>query len=265
VRRLLGGAVALVVAGCGLVPARLAQPGGAVPYPEGCDDFGLSARRCAFIVETAADELGVNLGTVASVELYPDDCRLPDCARTTSWIVGVRFVDEGGRSAEQATACSIDAPYSLLCTDDPEIRISTVLDGYHDIPCGPTGNECATPVPTVDPGAATAAEPLRVTSLDIPIDRLGAYRVEVGTASLANGVVREASFELVDRSPSNLHVSPAGIRLAVDSDVAGRPLFVNAYEHGWWDGVEPVSVWLEFHVLLFEPGAILQIRDLRLG
>ena len=60
-------------------------------------------------------------------------------------------------------------------------------------------------------------------------------------------------------------MSPDGVRLPVETAVAGRPPFTNAYEHGWWEGVEPVTVWLEFHVLLFEPGATLQVRDLRLG
>jgi hypothetical protein len=75
------------------------------------------------------------------------------CTRTNQFIVRVRFQMADGRSAEQSLFCGVGGQFSALCTENPEINISSpTLSGYRDVPAG------STPVPSGwHPGTVTVA------------------------------------------------------------------------------------------------------------
>ncbi len=247
-------------------------PGGGLPYPDGCVAFDLSPDRCAYITRWAAHDVGADpAATLAFVLLgdpsCPDDD--PGCgvARTMQFVVRVRMIGAEGPLGDASVFCGIGSGGSYLCTDEPVIGTHTVMtNGYHDLPCprrGPTPG-CATPVPTARPRTVVAAEPLRIAALSIPIDHAGAYEIPVGEATLPNGILSEATFDLADASPppAELLVGPDGIGLRLQSlEDDGRP-FDDAYEHGWRRGLERVRVSLVFEVEAFTPGATLEIIDL---
>lgn len=255
-----------VAASCALLPTHSAGGGGS-SYPAGCADFDLSARRCEAIVNWAIKQAG-GVGQVSAVELLGDPgCGDPDphvlCGRTTRFVVRVRLTFQGGQSADESVFCGIGAAYSILCTETPEIRVGSIENGYRDVPCADeNGNGCATPLPAFEPAAAAAAKPLLVPTLDVLIDHVGSYVVEVGRAVLPNGVLTAAHFQLADPKTQTFAVSEYGVVLHVDSiDPAGRP-FDNYYRHGWHRGTEEVRVSLAFDVTAFTPGAHLQVRNL---
>jgi hypothetical protein len=97
--------------------------------------------------------------------------------------------------------------------------------------------------------------------LTIPVDHVGAYAIPVGEAILPNGILREATFALIDVSPTNFLVSSAGVFLRVQSLDGGQP-FENIYVHGWHAGTERVSATLTFTVESFDPGAVLDVTNL---
>jgi hypothetical protein len=209
---------------------------------------------------------------VASIDLLGDPgCGTDDpdvlCTRTTSFVVRVRVNRVNGGSKEQSVFCGVGGQYTILCTETPEIRIGgPTLDGggYRDVPCsGENGERCATPLPSPEPKAVAAARPLDVDALDIPIDHVGHYAVEVGRAVLPNGVVSRSRFTLADPTPESFSVVPeSGVQLDVRSLDDGAPPFDNYYLRGWHPGTEQVVVTLTFDVTAFSPGAVLQVRSL---
>jgi hypothetical protein len=239
----------------------------ALAYPDGCPAYGLSPRRCAYIVDWALAQAGVS-AEGATVQLLGD----PECAgkpagcmvsRTMTFVVRVRVAPAGGEPSDHPVFCGIGGDASMLCTDTPVIRVTSPMSGYHDVPCGPVpggepGSHCATPMPTIAPSAEAGAVSLRVPSLTIPIDHAGAYEVDLGEAVLPNGILTEASATLADDRRTDVIVQD-GIHLEVVGK-DGKPL-VNAYDHGWRAGTEIVQVRLVFSVESFEPGATLTITD----
>lgn len=93
---------------------------------------------------------------------------------------------------------------------------------------------------------------------------MGAYSIQVGEATLPNGILTEATFGLADDSPSDVLVTPDGMLLTITS-LDGGPPFDNAYRRGWHAGTERVRAWLTFSVEWFEPGAVLRVTGLRVG
>ncbi len=267
-KRFLVAIAPLLLAGCGLVPGLGASADGGVPYPDGCDQFHLSARRCQAIVESVGRGLGAESRAVAGIELLGDPgCgdapggQQVLCTRTTAFVVRVRYNFVDGPSEEQPIFCGVGGQWTIQCTNKPEIRIATPIEGFFDTPCAgepPAG--CATPLPTFSPDGVAASESLKVASLDIPIDHEGAYAIEVGHAKLANGVLRAARFDLVDPFQDTFLLVDGSISLGVIGE-DGKPI-ANAYDHGWRAGVEDVRVILAFEVDSFEPGTVLQARDL---
>ena len=254
-------AVAVVlVGGCELLslggPQRAAGP---QPYPGGCADFGFSERRCAAIVRAALTVAELDAADVTAIELVPAPTPAGISLSGGAAVAVVRL-HTTARIVDQTIYCGgIGSSYQAACTDTPELRLSTPMDGYHDVPCaGEAPAGCATPLPSIDPQAAVAASPLEVAALDVPIDRLGRYEVDVGQATLPNGILSDASFSVADRRPATFTVTD-GVHLAVRT-VDHEPLW-NAYEHGWRKGVEPVRVLVVFEVDWYEPGAALGLRD----
>jgi hypothetical protein len=137
------------------------------------------------------------------------------------------------------------------------------MAGYRDVPClGEAPGGCATPLPAIEPSAAAAARGLELSAVDVGIDHLGDFAVPLGQAVLPNGVLSDAVYGLADERPSNVLVSPDGLFLEIRS-LDGGPPFRNAYERGWHPRPETVEAVLRFTIEWFEPGAILQVRDIR--
>ena len=247
----------------------LPPPDVALPYPDGCAAYGLSVRRCAYIVDVARQDAGYAPDEPLTVDLLGDpDCHVADplaCGgfRTIAFIVRVRLTSQVGTSVDQSMFCGVGPElYSLLCSEHPQIAItSPTTNGYRDVPCSSENGPCASPIPAPDPDALKASSSLQVPSLDIPIDHAGAYSIDLGQAVLPNGLLTEASFQLADDAPTNLLVTPDGMKLAIAS-LDGGPPFENAYVRGWHEGTERVSVTLTFTVDSFDPGAVLQVLDL---
>ena len=236
-----------------------------LPYPIGCAAFDLSAHRCQAIVDSLAAGFKIRPIDATSIELLGDPgcgAGVP-CIRTGSFVVRVRFHMPDGSAPEDSLICGVGGQYSILCTESPEIPVSANLQiqGYHDIPCaGDTPVNCPSPVPTIDPAAAPDARPLLVKALDIALDRVGAYSVDLGNATVANGILTDASFTLADVHPTTWSTSEDGVRLVIES-LDGGPPFSNMYEHGWRPGVERVIAKAVFEITKADPGAVMQIRD----
>jgi hypothetical protein len=270
--------VALVVAGC---QAFGNDPSVPHPYPAGCAAFDLSARRCTAIVEELARRDGIAVSDATSIDLLgdpgcPDHPNQP-CVRTSSFIVRVRFHLANAEVREESQFCSVGGQYSILCTEKPEIELILPLqNGYFDVPCGgePARTEspeelmanqtipptCPTHFPDPDAAAAEAEQPLLVPSIDIPIDHVGEYSVELGRGTLANGILEVTSMTASDPRPSSFYLRGA-IWLELTSRKPGGLPFDNYFMHGRLEGTEPFSARLTFDVMAFDPGAVLQIRD----
>lgn len=237
----------------------------ALPYPDGCAAYGLSPRRCAYIVDWALTQAGVT-ADAATVQLLGDPACVgqdPGCmaaVRTTTFVVRVRVTPTGGEPSDHPVFCGLGGETSMLCTDTPLINLGSPMSGYHDVPCGaePAPGKCASPVPTIAPSAAADAVPLRVPRLTIAIDHAGAYTIDIGDAVLPNGILTEAAATLANDRRTDVLI-PQGIQLEVVGEDA-QPL-VNAYDQGWRPGTEQVHVRLVFTVESFDPGATLEITD----
>lgn len=262
--------VILGASGCSRLAAVSARPITAVPYPAGCADYGMSPRRCDAIVAEAKREAWIDDAQVATIELTSEPtCQAPNpgdlCLYSTAFAANVRFHLVGGTTTDQQIRCSVGGEYTLLCTETPTIRIGgPTMGGYRDVPCADeNAGGCATPLPTFEPAAAAAASPLSVPTMDIPIDHLGHYQIEVGRAVLPNGVVTEGQFALANPKTTSIEIDPdSGVVLTLTSLASGGRPFDNYYMHGWHTGTEEVVAALDFDVTRFDPGAVLQVRDL---
>jgi len=251
------------VVGCSRSAAGVDNVG--VAYPEGCATHGLSMRRCDLIIDRAARMHGIDRASVKEIRLLGDpgcgEGFSPGtiCMRSTSVAVRVRFALPDGKAIEESVYCGVGAQYDPECTDTPQIRIASPMhDGYLDVPEG------ATPVPTINPAAQAKAQPLTVAALDIPIDHTGTYRVELGEATLPNGILSRADMALANDRPTDLLLDEYGLGLTLERVKGGAPIS-NTYETGWHVGVLGVRVMVTFTVVTFDPGAVLQIRNVVVG
>jgi hypothetical protein len=167
---------------------------------------------------------------------------------------------DGSERTEEIWCIGIPDGSDDPCEPDPRIVIAAgPVSG--DIPCGggdpPTG--CATPPPTPRPEIRAMARPLHVPALDVPIDRVGLHRIEVGPAGLPDGTFTRSSASVVDERPEDFWIRDA--RLIVEPMDPTRPMIGNRYRQPF-DGVEPVRVIIEFDVTEFSPGAVLHVRDI---
>jgi hypothetical protein len=233
--------------------------------PQGCSLLSFATERCLAVVEAARVQASLAWTDIARVVL----AKAPADASAGSFpVAAVVFDLRDGSSIAQTVRCGIaGGQYSLVCSDDPQIRLTTpITAGYDDVPCGATpggqpGSACASPMPTIDPAAAASAQPLAVASLDIPITTTGHLELDVGPATLPNGILSAARFALADPHTRTFAVKDA-ITLVVRSGDPTRPPFLNLYAHGWYPGTEAVEVYLVLDVTRVSPGALLEIRDL---
>lgn len=255
-RPFLGLAMSLVVlAGCD-IPGLLGASGGA--YPDACESLGFGARQCGAIVARAGRDAGLDPAQITSTEILPPGEQPVSLGGQR--IARVRFTLANGDSRTEDFRCvGVGHASDLACASDPRIAISGGVD--HDVPCtGEAPKGCATPPPTPRPASVAAATPLRILTLDIPIDHLGHYELQVGTASLPDGVLSERSAQLADTQPTAFWIDDS-VRLEVRPADPTRPPIGNIYRDPFV-GVEPVMVFIVFDVSETSPGAVLQVRDL---
>jgi hypothetical protein len=235
-----------------------------IPYPQACERYGFSERRCEAVVATGIEFAGLEESAVVAIDFIPDPNCGPQregtvilCTRSGTVIAYLQLTLTDGSVREQGVYCGVGSAYSLACTETPAIAVhEPVGGGYSDFP------ENATPLPDVDPQAAAAAEPLEVASLTVAIDHAGPYEVAVGRAKLPNGILTETRLELATPDALAVMTDPGGVWLQVRPADPTRPPFINKYERGWVEGVEIVEVYLVFDVVEFEPDAELVFRDL---
>jgi hypothetical protein len=172
-----------------------------------------------------------------------------------AWPIHVRITLRDGKTHDAKLCGGVSV--AAACSEDAHLELGSVLGGYLDI------TEGSSPLPSIEPSAEDAAEPLVVDSLSIPIDRLGEQEKVVGEGSLPNGFWTTGTAEFPDPWPEDLALRDATVKLELRSLESGGKPFENAFVHGWRPGVERVRAILVFDVLWFKPGATLKMRNLR--
>jgi hypothetical protein len=255
---LLLAGLAFALAGCGV--AGLFGPSGG-PYPEACAQFEFVPRQCKSMVTRAQSQAGVTTPDVVSVDILPPT--QDNVARIGGYMISrVRLhLSSGTERIEEIWCIGILGGGDDACNLDPTIGIAAGPVS-HDIPCTgdgdpPTG--CATEPPTPRPEIQAMAKPLRVPVLDIPLEHLGPYEIEVGVAGLPDGAFSRSSASVVDQRPESFWIRDA--RLVIEPVDPARPPVGSIYREPF-DGVEPVRVTLVFEVTELRPGAVLQVRDI---
>jgi hypothetical protein len=182
------------------------------------------------------------------------------CVRSLAFGGAVRFDLANGTSVRQNVFCGVGG--GPACGGDaPKVQIGGGLGGYWDVPCGtepgPNPN-CATPIPAPDDPHHVGV-PLRIAAQDIPVGAVGHHELDLGTATLVNGYLAAASFEI--DQVMDTFLLDGYVRLEVRPTIAGRPPFENGYVHGLWPGGEPVRVVLTWDVLEADPGSVLHVTN----
>jgi hypothetical protein len=246
--------LAAALAGCALIGNDTPRP-----YPAGCVSLGFSARRCSAIVARARDGAAPSLdGGVASVGL------LGPAADSTNLghhqVARVVFGLRDGTTVVQPVVCvGVPAgPDDAVC-QEPRLAVRSVVS--HDVPCsGDAPAGCPSQI-VPDPVAAAAAHPLRLSTLDVPIEGTGRHEVEVGAVGLPNGYVTRIDATVVNDQPADFWIS-GGILLDLRPSDATRPPFGSVYLRPLVAGAEQATLWLVFDVTEASPGAVLHLADI---
>jgi len=250
---------AIALAGCGL-GGLFASPGpSGGPYPGACADLGFVLRQCKAMVARAETEVGIYPRDFTGIDILP-----PTSDRQAhlggGMISRVRFHLADGRERTIEVWCvGVLGGGDGACNSDPTIGIGA---GHvdRDVPCtGEAHETCATFPPTPRPEVQALAKPLRVPVLDIPLDHLGSYRIEVGEVGLPDGAFTNSSASVADERPTSFWIE--GAQLVIEPADPARPPIGSIFRDPF-DGVERARVFLDFDVTEFTPGAILQVRDI---
>jgi hypothetical protein len=210
------------------------------------------------MVARAERQAGLAVAGATSVDILPP--ANDGVARIGgSMISRVRFhLASGTDRTEEIWCIGVGGGDDDACNPDPIVAIAAG-DVNRDVPCNgepPAG--CATLPPTPRPESRVAARPLHVPVLDIPLDHLGQYEIEVGLAGLPDGAFTRSAATVADPRPVSFWVRHG--RLVIEPVDPARPPIGNIY-HEPFDGVEMVRVKLEFEVTELSPGAVLEVRD----
>ncbi len=175
---------------------------------------------------------------------------------------GAAYVFMGGQVSQRLGP----APHEYL--QMPSLSGPDVACPTTDPAGQPAGCVVPTPLPTYEPAALAASVPLKVAALDIPLT-VGPKTIYVGKATIANGVLQEATFSIAGIPDGVVGMPPTGFTVAdaITLDVrpadAKLPLFTGSrYARGWHSGTEVVNVYLVLDVTSVQPGATLQVRNL---
>lgn len=240
------------MAGCGT----FAEPGrpAAGLYPEACAAWDFRDRQCAAIVKRAQAAAALDDAVIGRVHLLSFDRELTVGA---GQIARVGFELADGTIVEEDVWCGGIAQ-GPACESNPRVTWSSGVD--HDVPCaGEPPDGCATLPPTPPPAAVAEASPLVLDSLEIRIDRLGAYDIRVGAATLPNGYLSELSFQLEDETPDTYWFPHLSMHL--ESDVPGRGSAGSIYRDPF-EGPEPVTVFVRFDVMEMRAPGVVRLRDI---
>jgi hypothetical protein len=248
--------IGLVLSGCGVGgPA-------AGPYPEACSGFGFKPQQCDAVVDRARASFPRLLddADIAAINLLPP----PPAGRNLGGypIALVEFVlADGERASTEVWCLGVGSQSDRSCQPDARITLSTGVDG--DVPCAgepPAG--CATRPPPPRATSVDASAPMVIASLEVPIDHVGPYEIEIGAASLPDGALSVRTATLADPQPIDYWIDE-GIRIEVRPDISGRPPIGSVFRDPF-DGPESVHVFLVFDVVEFEPGAVLRLTDIEI-
>lgn len=216
----------------------------------------------AFSEKTRDDVASIVILPDPTPEIGPDGGEIL-VTRSGSAPILVRAVMGDGTTLDTQVCGGVSG--GPACFDDPPewaTEGSLIGAGYHDIPCPEDPSGCPTPVPSIDPSVAASATPIVVADRTVSVDHVGAYEVSLGTGSLPNGVLTEGTYRLPDPWPVDVtFTADSTPRLVLRSlEPDGKP-FDNVYAHGWREGVERIEAVLVFDVKRFDPGAMLEVRD----
>jgi hypothetical protein len=244
--------VLVAVCGCDAFMS-LGRPGEG-PYPEACAPWGFPDRQCRSIVFQAQERAHVDPARVTRTRLLPFE---PKRSLGGGQLALVAFDLDDGTVVEQEVTC-VGVSSGPPCNMAASVEVFTGLD--HDVPCtGEPPDGCATLRPSPAPAAMKLGVPLEVAALDVPIDHVGEYRIEIGKAVLPDGYLSDRSANLVDTAPEDYWLRYVAI--LVESDVPGREPAGNVYREPF-DGPEPMTVFVVFEVTeLFEP-SVVQLRNI---
>ncbi len=132
-----------------------------------------------------------------------------------------------------------------------------------DVPCEEVEGkapECATPVPTIPAADKALGKALVVKSLTVPLDHGGEYRVYLGQAVLARGVIERMSFSLRNAADGNYRAPVFYLELEDAETKAIVP--TNVYAKGLEPRPQPVNVYLRFDLQSFDKGATVEVADI---
>jgi hypothetical protein len=246
-------AAALVLTGCDAIAGIIPAP---AKGPEPCGQR-FNAVRCLVMTDKAAMQLQT---TREDMTIVPDPTpEIRDGVTILHTTSGGPPIDlivtlADGTITQTRLMC-VGVNQEPACVDDPHLTADSVMKGgYFDTPEG------SSPVPSVAPDALEMATGLHLGRVDIPIDHTGPNEIVLGEATLPNGLLTRADFELVDLWPAGLTILDGRVSLEIRSRLDGKPI-QNIYEHGWREGVEGVEAVLAFDVFRFDPGATLSIQD----
>jgi hypothetical protein len=248
-------AVACVLAACNALG--LGAPRGG-PYPEACESLDFPARQCDAIVAVAQANANIASETITSTDILPPTS---EGSRTVGGqaIARVRFHRSGQPDVIEEIHCDGGTRNdAIACDPNAEIGIYGRID--HDVPCDATGENCATLPPSPRPAVQAIARPLIVASLDIPLDHLGPYELEVGEAGLPDGALSTIFATIGEPTPQTFWIAHS-IEIEVRPIDPSRPEVGSVYRDPF-DGVEPVKVFLVFEVTELTSPSVLQVRAL---
>jgi hypothetical protein len=211
------------------------------------------------MVERAASRHGTDPGSAATIDILPpiDDGQTHLAGGVIS---RVRFrLPDGEEWTDEISCIGISRGDDEACVSDPTIGVYAPRLDY-DRPCtGGTPETCATVPPTPRPQNVAKARALRIPALDVPLDHLGPYRIELGEAGLPDGAFTGSTASVVDERPTSFWLHDG--RLVIEPVDPTRPPIGSVFRDPF-DGVETVRVALEFDVTELTPGAVLQLRDI---
>lgn len=155
-------------------------------------------------------------------------------------------------------------PGSLGLVGDIPNRVVSGPD--QDIPCTENAERvqmCATPLPKLTAVDKASASALVVDDATIRLDHLGKYRVLLGQAVLARGMVQRLVLEL-GHVRSNTYRAPS-FMLELEDALTHRTQPRNIDDKGLTDGPQRVDVYLTFDLQWYADGASIQVTRAEIG
>lgn len=162
--------------------------------------------------------------------------------------ITVGFVGGGGDAGPRSLGVIGDIPNRVISGLDRDIPCTENADGVQT---------CATPLPNLTTADRASASALKVANATVKLDHLGAYRVLMGQAVLARGVLQTSALELANARSDAYRAR--SFMLELEDASSHRVLPRNIYDKGVTDGPQRVDVYLVFDLEWFREGAAIEI------